>query len=88
MVPLAADGRVLGRVEGFEDEPHAQIKLWKRHTAQPQADEALALAQSTHQPFLGRTGGTISSEWMLPKLLEVRDEAFEVYRHIDVAMDL
>lgn len=88
MVPLAADGRILCRLPGLENETHAQIKLWKRHNAQPQAEEALALAREMHCPFLGRTGGTISSEWILPKLLETRDEAPDIYSQMDAAMDL
>lgn len=88
MVPLARDGRALSALPGLEDNPHAQIKLWKRHSAQKQAGEALALAKARGEPFLGRTGGTISSEWLLPKLLETLDEAPGVYAEIDRAMDL
>lgn len=88
LVPVDEAGRVLCQTPGLEDHPHAQIKLWKRHTAQAQADEALALAREMHQPFLGRSGGTISCEWTLPKLLEMRDEAPDVYARMDRALDL
>lgn len=88
LVPLAADGRVLSRLPGLEAHPQAQIKLWKRHAAQPQAEETLQLARRTRQPFLGRTGGSLSSEWMLPKLVEMRDAAPEVYAKLDLALDL
>lgn len=88
MVPLGRDGRPLAMNAGLAEEPHAQIKLWKYHGAQKQADEALVLAQAINEPFLRRTGGTISCEWMLPKLLQCRDEAPDVYRQIDAAMDL
>jgi len=88
MVPLAADGRVLCQLPGLEDNPHAQIKLWKRHHAQRQADEALVLAKTMDCPFLRRTGGTISAEWTLPKVLETRDEAPEVYAQLNLVMDL
>ncbi len=88
LVPLAGDGRVLCRVPGFESAEQAQVKLWKRHAAQPQADEAQALARAMDMPFLGRTGGVISSEWSLPKLLEMRDKAPELYRETDLAPDM
>lgn len=72
----------------FKDRRHAQIKLWKYHAAQPQADEALTLVRALKEPFLGRTDGSISNEWTLPKLLEIRDKAPEVYSRIDIAFDL
>lgn len=88
LVPLNKAGDVLCREADLAAHPQAQIKLWKRHSAQPQADEALALARQTAQPFLARTGGSLSCEWTLPKLLEMRDEAPEVYRRMNAAMDL
>lgn len=88
LVPLNREGDVLCRETDLAAHPQAQIKLWKRHSAQSQADEALALARRTGQPFLARTGGSLSCEWTLPKLLEMRDGAPEVYRRMDAAMDL
>lgn len=88
LVPLTVDGQVVGTLEAFRNEPQAQIKMWKRHTAAPQAEEALRLAKAMNEPFLGYTGGALSSEWMLPKLLEMRDEAPEAYRATDLALDL
>lgn len=88
LVPVAADGKALARFPEFAGRHHAQIKLWKCHEAQAQANEALSLAQAIQEPFLKRTGGTISSEWTLPKLLKIRDEDPEVYEQIDLALDL
>lgn len=88
LVPVDAQGRTLGSLPAFADQPQAMVKLWKRHAAQAQADEALALAQRTDQPFLKRTGGSISSEWMLPKLMETYDEAPDVWASMDAAFDL
>lgn len=88
LVPLGKDGLPLALNPALISEPHAQIKLWKYHQAQKQADEALALAQAMDEPFLRRSGGSISCEWMLPKLLQCRDEAPAVYRQIDLALDL
>jgi len=88
LVPIGKDGRALGWYPEFNNRPNAHIKLWKRHTAQKQANEAIVLAEAMNESFLGRTGGSISSEWTLPKLLETRDEDPEVYAEIDLAMDL
>ena len=88
LVPVAENGQIVCRLPGLQEHPQAQIKLWKRHTAQKQADQALSLAKEMNEPFLGRTGGTISAEWALPKLLETRDEAPEVYEKFDLAFDL
>lgn len=88
LVPVAADGRVLCQIPKFRHRHHAQIKLWKCHEAQAQAEEASTLAQAMKEPFLGRTGGTISCEWTLPKLLKIRDEDREVYEQMDLALDL
>ena len=88
LVPVAADGEILGRKPEFANEPHAQIKLWKCHSAQAQAKEAEDLARKMNAAFIRRTGGRISSEWMLPKLLKIRDEAPEIYEKIDLAFDL
>lgn len=88
LVCLAADGRPVEKLPGFAAREQALVKLWKRHHAEPLAEEALRLARELDEPFLRRTGGTISSEWTLPKLLEIRDEDPEVYGQIDLAFDL
>lgn len=88
MVPLDASGRPLSTYDAFSGHPHALVKLWKRHTAQALAEEALKAARDAGQPFLRRTGGSISCEWALPKLLEIYDEAPEVWEHLDAALDL
>ena len=38
MVPTTADGTPLCELPEFEGSPHAYVKLWKHHSAQPQAD--------------------------------------------------
>jgi len=88
LVPLDKDGIPLAKRPDLSDREQAQIKLWKRHTAQAQSDEALALATSRGERFLARTGGTISSEWMLPKLLEMRDTDPLCWNETDLALDL
>ena len=67
----------------FRANPHAWVKLWKHHAAQPEADRINAVARATGQPWLDRYGGRISSEWFFSKALQILDEAPEVYAAAD-----
>lgn len=86
LVPVARDGRLLSA--NMPDEPHARVKLWKRHTAQKYADMALETARKHGEGFLRNTGDTISCEWTIPKLLETRYEAPDVWENMGIALDL
>lgn len=80
MVPTTADGTPLNEVDGFASEPHAYVKLWKHHAAQPQADRINALASKRGEAWLPRYGGLISSEWEFAKGLQLLEESPETYR--------
>jgi L-ribulokinase len=82
-MPVLADGTPLCKVSGFEDRPHAYVKLWKHHAAQRQADRINALAEERGEPWLGRYGGRISSEWEFAKALQVLDEDPEAYERME-----
>jgi L-ribulokinase len=82
-LPVLADGTPLCQVAGFEDRPHAYVKLWKHHAAQRQADRVNAVAQERGEPWLARYGGRISSEWEFAKALQVLEEDPEVYERMD-----
>lgn len=79
MVPTTADGTPLCELPEFEAEPHAYVKLWKHHSAQPQAVRINDLARARGEKWLPRYGGLISSEWEFAKALEVFEEAPAVY---------
>ena len=83
MLPARADGTALAQVPAFRSEPHAWVKLWKHHAAQPQADRINAVARETGQAWLDRYGGKISSEWFFAKALQILEEAPEVYAAAD-----
>ena len=83
MVPTTADGTPLCELDGLADEPHAYVKLWKHHAAQPQADRINALAQERGEAWLRRYGGFISSEWEFAKALQVLEEAPEVWARLE-----
>jgi L-ribulokinase len=82
-LPVLADGTPLCRLTGFEDRPHAYVKLWKHHAAQRQADRINALAEERGEAWLPRYGGRISSEWEFAKALQVLDEDPDAYARTD-----
>jgi L-ribulokinase len=83
MVPCLADGTPLNEVPGLEEQPHAYVKLWKHHAAQPQADRITALAVERGEPWLSRYGGAVSSEGELAKGLQLFEEDPELYTTMD-----
>ncbi len=83
MVPVTADGTPLSEQERFANTPHAYVKLWKHHAAQPQADRITALAHDRQETWIGRYGGLISSEWEFAKGLQLFEEARDVYDAMD-----
>ncbi len=83
MLPVDSKGTPLCFFPEFESEPNAYIKLWKHHAAQDKADELNRIARERGEKFLDLYGGKISSEWLIPKIWQVADEAPEVYRCAD-----
>jgi L-ribulokinase len=79
MVPTLADGTPLCELPDLRERPHAYVKLWKHHAAQPHADRINALAHERAEPWIRRYGGKISSEWEFAKGLQLLEEDPEVY---------
>jgi L-ribulokinase len=82
-LPVTAGGTPLCQLPGLAGRPHAYVKLWKHHAAQPQADAINALARERGEPWLARYGGKISSEWQYAKALQLLDEDPEIYQQAD-----
>jgi L-ribulokinase len=78
-LPVRADGVPLCTLPEFADRPHAYVKLWKHHAAQPHADRVNAVARELGEPWLARYGGKISAEWQYAKALQVLAEDPAVY---------
>lgn len=78
-LPVRADGTPLCFSDEFSSNKHAYVKLWKHHAAQPYADRFNDLAAARGEKFLDDFGGKVSSEWMFAKLMEMLEEAPEVY---------
>ncbi|MDE6883181.1 MAG: ribulokinase [Lachnospiraceae bacterium] len=87
-LPLQENGQPLCKKEQYRNNPHAQLKLWKHHGAQEEADRITALAKERRESFLLRCGGKVNAEWMLPKLLEIAGKAPDVYEAADNFMEV
>ena len=89
LLPIDEEGMPLCIHPEFAENPHAYAKLWKHHAAQGYANQINALAKERGEVWLQNYGGTIQSEWMLPKVLETLTEAPEVaeaaYAFVDAA---
>lgn len=87
ILPIQKDGTPLMKLPRFASNPHAWVKLWKHHAAQPEADKVNAVAAQRGERFLKYYSGLISSEWMLPKCWEIANHAPEVYAAADYVID-
>jgi L-ribulokinase len=83
MMPTKTDGTPLCLLPEWRENPHAWVKLWKHHAAQPEANQLNETADALGYGFLSRYGGKISSEWFFPKAWQILDEAPEVYEEAD-----
>ena len=83
MVPTTSDGTPLCELPEYVDRPHAYVKLWRHHAAQPQADRINQLAEDRRESWLPRYGGFISSEWEFAKGLELLEGDPEIYQRMD-----
>ncbi|CAN5907200.1 ribulokinase [soil metagenome] len=80
ILPTLNDGTPLMALPEWSAQPHAWVKLWKHHAAQPQADKINRVARQRNEPWLARYGGKYSSEWFFSKALQLLEEAPEVYK--------
>ena len=85
---LSEGNEPLCKTKRFQANPHAQLKLWKHHGAQEEADRITALATERNENFLMRCGGKVNAEWMLPKLMEIAGKAPDVYEATDNFMEV
>ena len=79
ILPVTQDGTPFSNLPEYANRPHAYVKLWKHHAAQPQANRINELARERNESWLPRYGGQISSEWELAKGLQLLEEDPEIY---------
>ena len=83
ILPVRADSTPLCFEKQWRRNPHAWVKLWKHHAAQPEADFINEVGRKRGELFLQTYGGKYSSEWFFSKLLETVRSAPEVYDAAD-----
>ena len=83
MFPVNADGTPLCFEKTWRSNPYAYGMLWKHHAAQRCAEEIAETARARGEAFLKWYGGSVSAEWMMPKILQIVREAPEVYEAAD-----
>jgi L-ribulokinase len=79
VLPVTETGTPLCELPEFQNNPHAYVKLWKHHSAQPHADRINELAHARKETWISRYGGKISSEWEFAKALQLLEESPEIY---------
>jgi len=87
VVALGVDGEPLCNDRRFRELPHAWVKLWKHHAAQPYAERMEAILKERDTDWFRAYGRNVSSEWFYPKVLQVYEEAPLVYDAADVFME-
>lgn len=83
MMPIDKQGTPLCFFEEYRSNPHAYVKLWKHHAAQDEANRLNEIAEEREEDFLKRYGGKISSEWLIPKIWQILNEAPDIYDRAD-----
>lgn len=83
-----AEGQPLCERDAFVNDPQAYMKLWKHHGAKDQAEDMTDVARTEGEPWLARYGGSLSSELLLPKALELLQRAPDVYAAADEILDV
>jgi len=82
-LPVTRDGTPLCCLPEYRQRPHAWVKLWKHHAAQPEANQINDLGRERNEDFIQVYGGKYSSEWFFSKVLQVLNEDAEVYDAAD-----
>ncbi|MBQ8088901.1 MAG: ribulokinase [Clostridia bacterium] len=83
MLPVDEAGVPLCKKDEFANCPFAWMMLWKHHGASAYAERMTELARTMMPERPARYGGRVSSEWMLPKLWQIAEEAPEVFDAAD-----
>jgi L-ribulokinase len=83
MLPIDQAGQPLCLHPELKRRPHAWVKLWKHHAAEPEANRLKQVAEERGEEWLKYYGGKISSEWLVPKIMQILAEDPEIYERAD-----
>lgn len=79
VLPTDGNGIPLCFYDEYKGNPHTYVKLWKHHAAQDEANKINKIAVERGEEWLKLYGGKISSEWLVPKVWQILDEAPDIY---------
>jgi L-ribulokinase len=80
VLPVGENFEPLCTEPRYCNEPHAYAKLWKSHSAN---EEAKYITKHLNESALiKKYGGIISSEWLFPKLLEIKNNAPKIFHEM------
>lgn len=85
ILPTTSDFTPLCELDAYKNRSHAFVKLWKHHEAEAAAQKLNELAKD--KQWIQRYGGTISAEWMIPKIMEIAEKDSEVFDATDLYME-
>lgn len=71
----------------LKDNPHAYVKLWKHHGAQDEATLMKEVSEQHDPSWIQYYGHNVNSEWMIPKILEVKKHAPEILERASYIME-
>lgn len=87
MIPVDSQLVPLCKKPEWKSHPHAWVKLWKHHGPKREAEKIDRIAKDRGEVWHARYGGKVSSEWMIPKCLEILNDAPEVYQAADLFLE-
>ena len=86
-IPVDKDGTPLCFKPEWEHNPYAYVMMWKHHGCQEQANRLTEAAIARKEEWLPYYGDKINVEWFFPKLLQIFEEAPDVYEAMDKYID-
>ncbi|MDR3304259.1 MAG: ribulokinase [Treponema sp.] len=87
MLPVDARRKPLSSHEQFAHHPHAYAKLWKHHAASAETTRINAALEKNGAINNERYGGRISSELLLPKIMQILNEDEAVFQAADQLLE-
>ena len=71
----------------YENNPHAWVKLWKHHGPSYEAQRLYEQAVQQNQQWLKRYGSNISTEWFIPKCLEILNQDAQLFHEAGLFLE-
>ncbi|WP_342759004.1 ribulokinase [Kineothrix sedimenti] len=87
ILPIDENAVPLCMKKEYEHRPHAYAKLWKHHGAQTDADIINDILKDYHESDKERFAGKVSPELLIPKIMEIIREDYEIYEKADEILE-